>query len=159
MRLNEAQNQLSLLLNNQKSMHLATIDNSGNPHASTTPFTAFDSKFYIFISELSQHCKNLLAGSKLSILMVTDESQSEQIFARNRANWNVSYNRLDKKTDYYQQSLERMADKLGPTIQMLANLQDFHLFELIPKNGRLIIGFGKAFNLNGLTIDTTPIGS
>lgn len=159
MHLSEAQDKLNLLINNQKSIHLASIDINGNPHASTTPFISFNGKFYIFISELSQHCKNLLAGSKLSILIVTDESQSEQIFARNRINWNVSYNRLDKKTDYYKQSLERMTDKLGPTIQMLANLQDFHLFELIPENGRLIIGFGKAFNLNGVTIDIKPIGS
>ena len=157
MYLNEAQDKLNLLINNQKSIHLASIDINGNPHASTTPFTSFDGKFYIFISELSLHCKNLLSGSKLSILIVTDESQSDQIFARNRVNWNVSYNRLDKNIDYYDKALGLMTDKLGSTIQMLANLQDFHLFELVPKSGRLIIGFGKAFNLDGMTIDATPI--
>lgn len=157
MHIEEIQTKLNCLINDQRALHLASIDAEGNPHASTTPYITLNGKIYIFISELTQHCKNLMSASKLSVLLVEDESKTDQIFARNRVSWSVSYLRIERDSDHFDQIISKMNTRLGSTVEMLKNLKDFHLYELTPKNGRLILGFGKAFNMNGMIIESQPI--
>ena len=158
MRLEEISRQLTTLLANQKSLYIASVDSNGNPHSSTSPFLVYDQKIYLFLSELSLHCQNILNKSKLSVLIIQDESASKEIFARSRASWTVTYREISRENQGFDEILEEMTTKLGPTVQMLKSLKDFHLFELEPKMGRLILGFGKAFEIEGFKIDPKPIG-
>lgn len=158
MQLEEIKSQLNHLLQNQKSLYIASLDLSGTPHCSTTPFLIQNQKIYILLSELSLHCQNILAQSKLSILITEDEGAADEIFARTRVNWTVKQTEILRETQTFDEILELMKGHLSPVVKMLKSLKDFHLFELEPKAGRLILGFGKAFNLNGFHIDSTPIG-
>jgi len=158
MQLEEINSQLNYLLQNQKSLYIASLDSNGIPHCSTTPFLIQNQKIYILLSELSLHCQNILAQSELSILIAEDEGATEEIFARTRVNWTVQQTEILRETQTFDEILELMKNHLSPVVKMLKSLKDFHLFELEPKAGRLILGFGKAFNLEGFNIDSTPIG-
>ncbi len=158
MQLDEIQSQLMDLLTKQKSLYIASVDSEGKPHCSTSPFVLHDKKIYLLLSELSLHCQNILNQKKLSILVVQDENAADEIFARTRVSWSVKHTEILRETETFNKILELMKNQLSPVVQMLKSLKDFHLFELEPQSGRLILGFGKAYNLEGFIIDSTPIG-
>ena len=158
MQLNEIQIQLMDLLTKQKSLYIASVDSQGEPHSSTSPFVLNDKKIYLLLSELSLHCQNILNQKKISILVVQDENAADEIFARTRVSWSVKHTEILRETETFNKILGLMKNQLSPVVQMLKGLKDFHLFELEPHSGRLILGFGKAYSLEGFSIDSTPIG-
>ncbi len=154
----EIQSQLTNLLTNQKSLYIASVDRNGDPHSSTSPFLLYNQKIYLFLSELSLHCQNILNQSKLSVLITQDETAANEIFARNRVTWVTKHREILRDSESFNEILQQMTNKLGPTVQMLKSLRDFHLFELEPRSGRLILGFGKAFEIEGFIVNPKPIG-
>ncbi|MEB3313462.1 MAG: pyridoxamine 5'-phosphate oxidase family protein [Cyanobacteriota bacterium] len=68
-----------------KSLMLATVNPDGSPQASYAPYLMdADRQFYIFVSGLSAHTANLLRTGQASVLLIQDEGQSPQVFARQR---------------------------------------------------------------------------
>ena len=65
------------------SVMLATINDEGDtpvPEASYAPVLVRDGKYYIFVSELALHTRNLLRNKSASLLFIEDESNSNNIF-------------------------------------------------------------------------------
>lgn len=56
------------LINASKSVILATVDAEGNPNSSYAPFVQVDQTFYILVSFMAKHTKNLADGRKTSIM-------------------------------------------------------------------------------------------
>ena len=63
---------------------MASITPSGEPHASTAPYVRMYDDFYILISTVAQHGRNLLTSEQVSLLFAEDESKTLQPFARKR---------------------------------------------------------------------------
>lgn len=146
------------LIKDQQSLFLSTLNELGEPAASYTPYYCDEKEnvFYIFISDLSSHTKQLINNPKASILIARDEQQTQQIFARNRVTYSVTAEQIEDTTQK-QQILEQMQQQFGEIIELLSGLSDFRLFKLQAENGRYVEGFGKAFDIGqGIAEEIKP---
>jgi putative heme iron utilization protein len=58
---------------------------------------------------------------------------------------------LDKKTGDYAAARDVYVARF-PSSEMVFSLGDFNLYELVPKKGRFVIAFGRAFNVTAETL-------
>lgn len=73
------------LISSQQTLILASISKDNLPHISYAPYVRdHDGTFYIYVSELAQHTANLLENQQASILFIRPESESSNLFARER---------------------------------------------------------------------------
>lgn len=131
------------------SILLATVDAEGIPEASYAPALWQDECYWIFISELARHTQNLQHNPRVSVLLIADESESRQIFARPRLSLQCDAKRISPESDEYPPRLDQMQQKFGNMLGMLRTLPDFHLVKLIPLRGHYVRGFGQAFSFSG----------
>ncbi|MFK0573075.1 HugZ family protein [Endozoicomonas sp.] len=137
------------LVNSHKTLTLSTLSPEGKPDISYTPYLrGEDGTFYIFISELAHHTPNLLANPVCSILFAVPESETKNLFARERVFFNCQVEELPRGTENCNHWIDLIQEKFGNTVEVLRNLPDFHLFALKPLRGQYTIGFGKAFKIN-----------
>lgn len=134
------------------SVMLATINDEGDipvPEASYAPVLVRDGKYYIFVSELALHTRNLLRNKSASLLFIEDESNSRNIFARQRASVQITAAEVARETAEWTETLNQMEIKFPKMMPLLRTLNDFHLMELTAHSGSYTAGFGKAYELSG----------
>ncbi|SEI57701.1 hypothetical protein SAMN05421831_104182 [Allopseudospirillum japonicum] len=138
------------LLANVQSLQLATLGEGQLPWVSYTPFVA-ESRgcFYIFISELAQHTRNLLKSPHVSWMLIADESASKQIYARERLIYQGIATAIAQEDAVYGRQLDALRERHGTLVSMLRQLPDFYLFRLDAHQIHYVQGFGKAFDLQG----------
>ena len=119
------------------------------PDASYAPFVIDDDKnIYIYVSGLATHTQNIHNHPFVSVLFIEDEVKTKQIFARRRLNFNCTANLVERETEKWQQIVDKFQIRFGELISTLRSLPDFRIFQLTPKNGRFVIGFGAAYNIS-----------
>ncbi len=129
-----------------QSLMLSTITADGAPHASYAPFIMErDRTFYIFVSGLSTHTENLKTTAKAGILLIEDETQANQIFARQRLMYDCRVELIDRHDPQWTVWVDKFAVRFGNLITMLRQLPDFQMFQLKPQSGRFVVGFGAAY--------------
>lgn len=139
--------ELYALRESQRSMILATVDPQGQPDASYAPYVQDKSgDFYIFVSQLTRHTRNLEEGRKASVLFLEAEAQTRQIFARRRLSYRCEAQPIESRTLEWSTQLERMQKRFGQIVNTLSQLSDFRMFCLVPLEGRYVRGFGQAFH-------------
>ena len=137
------------LIMSHKTLTLSTLSVEGYPEISYTPYIRDeDGVFYIFVSELAHHTPNLQANPKCSILFAAPESETRNLFARERAFFNCDVEELPRGTENCDILLDKIQKTFGNTVELLRGLPDFHLFALKPMRGQYTIGFGKAFTIH-----------
>jgi putative heme iron utilization protein len=143
--------QMEALVSSRESVLLASTSDEGVPHASYAPVViGEDGKYYIHISEMAKHYHNLNANGRVSALMIEDEKDAANIFARKRLTLEGRAVKLDKKSSRWNEVMDMFAAKFGEFFnQSLRNLGDFHTFELSFDSATLVLGFGAAFRLTG----------
>lgn len=132
-----------------RTLVLATVDDEGTPNVSYAPFALREDGYYILISELARHTRNLLANPKISLMMVEDEQDCHQLFARKRLTFDARPERVARDTPEWQAGIAALSARFGDTVSGLAGLGDFHLFRLVPLKGLFVKGFGQAFAVSG----------
>ncbi len=149
-RLNDAQEEFRQLLEQTRTVALATIGDGGAPSISYAPYVRNEAgHYYIYVSRLSRHTSELLASPVASILLIEDESATKQLFARKRISYLCDVEEVVRDNSEYQDMLDQFADRFGGVIEVLSSLSDFVLFRLVPRSGRFVLGFGQAFDLVG----------
>ncbi len=149
----------------RRSIILSTFNLEGISETSVTPFIADDAgNLYVFISELAQHTQNilcLLSESSttdseqknpiklISGLLVADESETEQAFARERLTLQLFPSEVFRESDMFSALLSRFEQTFGEVIPLLTSLPDFHLIQLKVVKGGYVKGFGQAFTFEG----------
>ncbi|MDP1771502.1 MAG: pyridoxamine 5'-phosphate oxidase family protein [Methylobacter sp.] len=137
------------LMVSQQTLLLSTASVNGVPDISYAPFVRDDvGVFYIYVSEMACHTVNLLNNPQASILFIRPESESPNLFARERAVLSCSVTEIIRDDAIYAERIQALQDKFGEVVSVLRSLSDFHLFALRPENGRYVIGFGRAFSIN-----------
>ena len=132
-----------------QSLMLSTLNSDGTPDTSYAPFVmTADRAFYIFVSGLSSHTQNLLRSPVASFLLIEDESQASQIFARRRLSYTCRAERLERGTPAWDPIVDQFEHRFGGLIPMLRQLSDFQIFRLTPYQGRFVVGFGAAYAVN-----------
>lgn len=133
-----------------KTLSLSTLDQNSKPRASYAPFVeGNDGCFYIFVSQLAAHTQDLLINSEVSILLLEDEKESRQIFARQRISYQCQVEVVESDNRSYTIILDDMEKRFGNVVDLLRTLPDFILFRLVPYKGQYVKGFGKAYTLIG----------
>jgi putative heme iron utilization protein len=137
------------LLASQQTLLLSTASANDVPDISYAPFVRDHSGlFFIYVSEMACHTANLLDNPQASILFIRPESESRNLFARERAVFNCSLKEIVRDTEIYTNRIKALHDKFGEVVSVLRSLSDFHLFSLRPESGRYVVGFGRAFAIN-----------
>lgn len=141
---------VELLFEQVKSAQLATINQQQQAESSYSPYVIDNQKLYLFISELASHTQNLKHNPQASLLIIEDENQAKNIFARKRLILNCQAQIIPQNNEKWQHVLNGFEQRHGNTIALLKTLPDFILFELNCQNGSYIQGFGQAFRFDHL---------
>lgn len=133
-----------------RSAVLGTVDSEGTPLASYAPFVTDEAgNFYVFVSGLSQHTRQMVENPRVSFLLLEDEQNTPQPFVRRRLTYACRATPVPRELALWQQTLERFASRFGDIIETLRSLADFQLFQLTPVSGNYVRGFGQAYRLEG----------
>jgi putative heme iron utilization protein len=150
----KAQAEYTSLLASFQSVQLGTLSKDGMPEASYSPAVlAEGKKFYICVSDMSAHTANMLESGKASVMVIADESASSQIFARKRATFACAVSEIGRGTEYWNTLIELFLEKFGNVVDHIKQMGDFHMLELAPSKGRVVLGFGRAFDVSGENLD------
>jgi len=132
-----------------RSLMLSTVTAEGQPQASYAPFiTGGDRDFYVLVSGLSSHTQNLKTVPKAGILLIEDETQAAQIFARQRLMYDCAVELIERSNPDWTQWADAFKGRFGNLIDMLRQLPDFQIFKLTPQSGRFVVGFGAAYEVD-----------
>lgn len=82
-------------------------------------------------------------------MLIEDESIAENLFARKRLTVDCDAKLLERHSLAWRDAITRMEQRHGETMSYLKDLADFDLFCLTPSEGRLVLGFGKAYRVFG----------
>lgn len=104
------------------------------------------SSFYIHVSRLGKHTRDMETDPRVSLLIAeTDDQRADpQILARMSLQGTAELVPRDA-SDYGQ--IKTHYVKRFPASEPLFSLGDFNLWRITPKSGRYVAGFGRAFNL------------
>lgn len=133
-----------------RSVMLATVGADGTPEASYAPYVAgADGSFYLFVSGLARHTRNLARSGKAAVLFLQEEATAANPFARVRLSYACTVAAVAPATEEWGEILERFEREFGDIVPVLRALPDFRLFRLVPDAGRYVRGFGRACDLTG----------
>lgn len=152
--------EVNTFLETFQTLVMASLTPEGFPHASTTPYVRMENDFYILISTVAQHGRNLLSNTNVSLLFAEDEMQCVQPFARKRVTIEASALEISRDNDIYSTVIERFCAHFDPElVASLTQMGDFHLFKLSPQSGSVVMGFGRAYRLDEkLEVQTQIMG-
>ena len=148
------------LIASQQTLLLSTATANGTPDISYAPFVQDQTGcFYVFVSELANHTANLLQNPQASVMFIRPESESHNLFARERAAFECKAKEIPYDDEIYAIQLQALSTKFGEVVNLLRSLSDFHLFALRPENGRYVIGFGRTYIIDMNDGSVRPVKS
>ncbi len=138
------------LIQEMRSLQLSTVGPDGIPYCGYTPYLhQAPNSFYIFVSQLAAHTRHLLANKAVTIMIIADEQSTSEIFARTRVSYQCDAKQIAPDNHDYALVLDDYQQRHGKMAALLRQLPDFVLFQLIPRSGQFVMGFGKAYALTG----------
>lgn len=142
--------EMEALIERSRSAILASASSKGEPLASYAPVYVDSSRrFYVYISSMALHTVRIRRSKKASAMLIEDESIAENLFARKRLTVDCDAKLLERHSLAWRDAITRMEQRHGETMSYLKDLADFDLFCLTPSEGRLVLGFGKAYRVFG----------
>ncbi|WP_447074394.1 heme utilization protein HutZ [Vibrio alginolyticus] len=132
----------------RRTLQLATVDAEGRPNVSYAPYVQNQEGYFVLISKIARHARNLLENPNVSLMMIEDEESSKQLFARKRLTFDAVANVVERDTEMWQQVVGQMKERFGEIIDGLSQLEDFVLFNLKPESGLFVKGFGQAYQVS-----------
>lgn len=133
----------------RRTLQLATVDEEGRPNVSYAPFVQNQEGYFVLISDIARHARNLKANPQVSLMMIEDEESSKQLYARKRLTFDAQASVVERETELWTQVIGQMQERFGRIIDGLSQLQDFSLFNLKAENGLFVKGFGQAYQVSG----------
>ena|SRR3989344_3021374 len=135
-------------LKTRKTLLMATLGVDEIPTASYAPFVRENGNFYVYISALSRHTRDLLQKSAVSVLLIEDEADAKNIFARRRITFSCEAYTVPKKGAGWWNTIGIFEKTFGQIFDILKSLPDFVLFRLEPSEATYVEGFGKAYRMD-----------
>lgn len=141
-------------ISNFQTVIIGTIDEHNKPFSSYAPFIHDSNRFYIYISDIATHAKNLHVNPAASLFFIEDESKSQNLFARKRISLQCDSVKIQRESQRFEEIFEQFAKRFdGSLIATLKNMLDFNLYELHVKGGEATFGFGEAYTIGGENMD------
>lgn len=132
----------------RRTIQLATVDEQGRPNVSYAPFVQNQKGYFVLISPIARHARNLDVDPQVSLMMIEDEDSSKQLFARKRLTFDAIASVVARDTELWVQVVSQMQERFGDIIDGLSQFQDFVLFNLKVKHGLFVKGFGQAYQVS-----------
>lgn len=134
---------------NLSTLVLGTSSADGEPDASVAA-TLLDPSgaFVVYVSGLSAHTRNLRANPRASVLLVEAEIATPQPLARRRLTFACAAEAVARDSAAHTALVAAFRAQFGEAIDLLAGLPDFQLVRLTPLRGRVVVGFGAAFDID-----------
>jgi len=133
-----------------KTAIIGTVDENNLPFSSYAPYIYDKNRFYIYISKIATHTKNIQTNPNASLFFIEDESKSENLFARKRISLQCISAKIDRDSERFEEVLTLFGEKFDSSmVEMLKKMTDFYLFELEVKSGEATFGFGDAYLIGG----------
>ncbi|MFA0569655.1 heme utilization protein HutZ [Vibrio gallaecicus] len=133
----------------RRTIQLATVDEEGRPNVSYAPFVQNQEGYFVLISKIARHARNLEANPQVSLMMIEDEENAKQLFARKRLTFDAVANVVERESELWLQVVAQLGERFGEIIDGLSQLEDFVLFNLKAENGLFVKGFGQAYQVSG----------
>lgn len=130
----------------RKNLVLNLLDDEGKPFTSCAPFVKKDGKLYIYISQIAEHYDFMENSEYVDAFLIADESATKNQFATERVRWSCTAENIGNEG--YEEIFELFNRDHGEKMMDLLRGLDFSLFELTPSQGRYVVGFGMAFDLD-----------
>lgn len=128
---------------------LGTVSAAGEPDASVAPLVlSAGGTLHTYISEMSAHTKNLRETGCASVLVIEDEGTAAQLLARKRLTLRCAATFIERDSPVFAVVMTALKETFGPVMQHLEGMTDFHVVQLTPARGRLVAGFGQAFDVD-----------
>jgi len=90
-----------------------------------------------------------MAQGAATCMLCADEAKSQNIWARNRLKFAVDAVEIARDDAKFDGLCDDFSAAHGPTMDLIRNFGDFHMFQLSPRDGVLVLGFAKAFTVTG----------
>ncbi|PHQ89019.1 MAG: heme iron utilization protein [Sulfurimonas sp.] len=133
-----------------KTAVIGSINTNATPFSSYAPFIYDSNKFYIYISSIATHTKNIQRNNNVSLFFIEDESQTSNFFARKRISLQTLSSKIARDSARFEEVFSLYNKKFDEeTVTMLKNMKDFNLFELEVQSGEATFGFGEAYHIGG----------
>lgn len=133
----------------RKTLQLATVDEENRPNVSYAPFVQNQDGYFVLISQIARHARNLQANPLASIMMIEDEDSAKQLFARKRLTFDAVATVVQRDSEQWSYVVAQMQDRFGEIIEGLSQLEDFVLFNFKAEKGLFVKGFGQAYQVSG----------
>lgn len=143
-----------------KTVVLGTTSADGMPEASVAPAVVDeDGGFYVYVSTMAAHTRNLLGTGRASVMLIEDETASAQLLARRRLTFPGTAAAISRDDPQFAVVMTQLKAKFGEVMEMLEGMTDFHLIRILPGPGRLVVGFGQAYTVDPQDwTQVTPVG-
>lgn len=129
-----------------KTLLLSTTDENGRPFISYAPFVKVGGKFYIYISRIANHYRHLEERSAVDVMLIADEAETANLFARERARFTCEARNIGEEGN--EEIFDQFKQTFSPQLITMLRSLDFSLFELVPSEGRYVVGFGQAYDID-----------
>ena len=137
-----------------KSVYISSVDENSKPEISYSPCVIDNEKnVYILVSDLSKRTSSLVKGRNVSLMFIEPEDQCEELYVRIRLIFECSTKQIERKTEKWNEQIPVFLEKFGDIINILKSLTDFKMFCFSPVSGSYVKGFGKAYKIEGKTLD------
>lgn len=130
----------------RKNLILGLLDDQGRPFISYAPFVKKDGRLYIYISKIADHYHYLEKSEYADVLLIADEAGTNNKFATERVRWLCTSKYLGNEG--FEEVFDLFNKEHGAKMIELLRSLDFSLFELTPSQGRYVVGFGMAFDVD-----------
>jgi putative heme iron utilization protein len=138
---------LARIIRSTRLAALGTI-HDGEPNLAMVAYAFADdfSDFYIHVSRLGKHTRDMEMDPRVSLLVTeSDDYRSDpQTLVRVSMQGTA---RVIERTEPGYQSIKTIYLKRFPDAEKLFSFGDFNLWGISPREGRFVAGFGQAYNL------------
>jgi heme iron utilization protein len=128
----------------KQSLIISTADAEGTPLTNYSPFVKLDGDYYICVSSMLPHYKNMIETKKAHVLIIEDEATAGHIYARNRLYFSVECMLEPDAEKIFKLFDARYGDQLA----FLRDMKDFKVIKLVPQDKSLVLGFGAAYKMD-----------
>lgn len=143
----QSEQKLASLIRNTRIAALGTL-HDGEPNLAMVAIAVESdfSAFYIHVSRLGRHTRDMEADPRVSLLLTeTDDNRADpQTLARLSLNGTAG---ILPRTDPHYARVKHAYLTRFPEAEQLFSLGDFNLWRISPKGGRFVAGFAQAFNI------------
>ena len=132
---------------------IAATSQENYPEMGVTPYVRHEGDFYIYPSHLASHVRAMLDRGIAQFMVIEDEASAQNIWARHRVKFTAKIDDVPRGEGLFALLCDKFSEQHGPTMGVIRDFSDFHMLRLTPISGIMVLGFARAFELRGHTLE------